>query len=74
MHERVAIVWVLVLLLGLLLGLVIIVTALGVSRHLRRLRPPRPPARKEHPLEEDGDSNQPGSWRRPGSGGDRSSD
>lgn len=74
MHERVAIVWALVLILGLLLGLVIIVTALGVTRHLRRMRPPRTPARKEHASDDEGDSDRPGSWRRPGTGGDADSE
>lgn len=38
MHEKAAAVWVLLVALGLLLGLLVAVVALGVFRHLRRTR------------------------------------
>ena len=39
MSQRLAIAWLLLILVGLLLGLLIAVVAIGVSRHLRRQRP-----------------------------------
>jgi|GEM_PF-3454314 len=66
--ERLAVAWVLVIILGLLLGLLIVVLAFGVVRHLRRQRPkserPRGRSSSSH---EDGD--EPAEWRRPGRGG-----
>ncbi|MCC7376329.1 MAG: hypothetical protein IT581_16845 [Verrucomicrobiales bacterium] len=66
MHERAILAWIILLVLGLLLGLVILVTALGVSRHLRKQRnkslqtQPKP----QHPAEEEADVDSPEGWRK----------
>lgn len=60
--ERLAVAWVLVIVLGLLLGLVIVVLAFGVVRHLRRQRPKseRPKGRSSASTE---DGDEPAEWR-----------
>lgn len=64
--DRVAILWILVLIIGLLLGLVILVTALGISRHLRRGRPTSPTKRRtSRQRRDEDDADEPGGWRRP---------
>ncbi len=57
MQQRVAIAWVLLVLVGLLLGLLVAVLAVGVSRHVRRARDGSTPRRnpKRHADEDDGD-------------------
>ncbi len=68
--ERVAVVWVLVIVLGLLLGLMILVVAFGVVRHLRRGRgkPDGGVRRGRRGGEDEGDA--PVEWRKPGGVGD----
>lgn len=60
--ERIAIAWVLVVVLGLLLGLLVLVVAFGVVRHLRRQRP-----RGDRPRRRGGDrsddADEPAEWR-----------
>lgn len=64
--DRAVILWILVLLIGLLLGLVILVTALGVSRHLRRGRPTSTAKRRtSRQRRDEEDADEPGGWRRP---------
>ena len=63
--DRVAILWALVLIIGLLLGLVILVTALGVSRHLRRGRPTSTSKRRtSRQRRDEEDADEPSGWRR----------
>lgn len=63
--DRAAILWALVMIIGLLLGLVILVTALGVSRHLRRSRPSSSAKRRSaRQRRDDEDADEPSGWRR----------
>ncbi len=66
--EYIAIVWVLLIVLGLLLGLVIVVLAFGVVRRLRRQRPKteRPRGRRS---DADGEGDEPAEWRGSDRGG-----
>ncbi|MBL9135877.1 MAG: hypothetical protein JNK85_08420 [Verrucomicrobiales bacterium] len=66
MQERAILAWILLLVLGLLLGLVIFVTALGVARHLRRQRNKPADAKPGHPRDpdDDADVDSPQGWRK----------
>lgn len=63
--DRAAILWILLVIVGLLIGLVILVTALGVARHLRRPRPPTSRMRRRASRDpDDEDADPSGGWRR----------
>lgn len=66
MPQRLAIAWLLLILVGLLLGLLLAVLAIGVSRHLRRQRPPSktlPPGSRRSG--EDEECDEPSTFSRP---------
>jgi len=60
--ERIAIAWVLVVVLGLLLGLLILVVAFGVARHVRRQKPRGDRSRQRGGDRVD-DGDEPAEWR-----------